>query len=321
MMKFEEFKKYVIDNIMSYIPEEFQEGKVETTNVTKANDTELTGIMVKKPGTNISPTVYLEPAYESYLDNGDEELEVRRLADGITRGLRNIPSITPEEILDFDSIKDKICCRMVNTDFNKEFIADKPHTDIEDLSVLYSIVLNKDEDGIATVTITDPMMEKYGVSLAELHEIAVKNQESVMPSQIRTLKDILVEDMARDTGKTPEELEDMIPDVDPMYVLTNEGSVNGAACVLSAEAMDKVRETVGDGVYILPSSVHEVIILPMDKFDDPEKLADMVRSVNQSAVSPEIKLSDNVYTYDFDNHQLVLADSGQIENAAAVMSM
>ena len=127
--------------------------------------------------------------------------------------------------------------------------------------------------------------------------------------------------MAQDTGKSPEELDDMIPDTDPMYVLTNEGSVNGAACVLSPEAMDKVRDTVGDGVYILPSSIHEVIILPMDRFDDPEKLADMVRSVNQSAVSPEIKLSDNLYTYDFDNHQLVLADGGQTETVAAVMSM
>ena len=298
MMKFEEFKKYVIDNIMSYIPEEFQEGKVETTNVTKANDTELTGIMVKKPGTNISPTVYLEPAYESYLDNGDEELEVRRLADGITRGLRNIPSITPEEILDFDSIKDKICCRMVNTDFNKEFIADKPHTDIEDLSVLYSIVLNKDEDGIATVTITDPMMERYGVSLAELHEIAVKNQESVMPSQIRTLKDILVEHMARDTGKTPEELEDMIPDVDPMYVLTNEGSVNGAACVLSAEAMDKVRETVGDGVYILPSSVHEVLVVPKMDGTTLDAMDKMVREVNATTVAEEEQLADHAYEFE-----------------------
>lgn len=320
MMNFEQFKKYAIDNIKNYISEQFRDGEVETTNVVKANDTELTGIMVRRPDSVISPTVYLEPAYESYLDSGDEAFEVKRLAEGITRGLSNIPNINAGMILDFDSIKDKICCRMVNTDKNKEFIADKPHTDIEDLSVLYSIVLNRDEDGVATITITDPMLEMYGISVDELHEIAVKNQENVMPSQIKTMKEVLKAIMAKDTGMSPDELDDMIPDNEPMYILTNKDSVNGASCVMSEEAMDKVRKTVGDEVYILPSSVHEVIIIPMDKFDDLERLTEMVHEVNQS-VSPETKLSDNVYTYDFDNHQLVLAGNGQTEEAATVMSM
>ena len=101
---------------------------------------------------------------------------------------------------------------------------------------------------------------------------------------------------------------EMLGETPDMYVITNEQGINGAASVLDETLMQKVTETVGEDFVILPSSVHECIVVPADCDMDIEEMKDMVKCVNADAVKPQERLSDNVYCYDSQAHELVRAE-------------
>ena len=93
-----------------------------------------------------------------------------------------------------------------------------------------------------------------------------------------------------------------------MYVLTNADKMNGANSILDAKTMEDISEKIGGDFYILPSSLHEVIILPDTPEMDKDYLEHMVQDINAGQVAPEDKLSDHVYMYDSVEKEIVLAD-------------
>lgn len=90
----------------------------------------------------------------------------------------------------------------------------------------------------------------------------------------------------------------MMPDVpDTMFVLTNDTKVNGAAAILNDDTRQEIADKVGD-FYVLPSSIHETLIIPKDAGMELRDLEQMVQEVNQTQVAPQERLSDHVYEYD-----------------------
>lgn len=203
-------------------------------------------------------------------------------------------------ITDFSRIRDKIAAKLINTNQNREYLEDKPHTDIADLSAVYYVDLRSDSLGNMTAVITDSLLAQYDITLEKLHEIAVQNMGSKARfcSMLEVLSELMSDSLPQD---------EFCPADNMMFVLTNESKLNGAAMLLCPETMDKIAEQVGSSYYILPSSIHETLVVPFSDGMNVEDLKNMVHEVNSTQLSADEILSDSVYIYDYDKHHIVAA--------------
>ncbi len=315
MMNYDDFKEYVKENILDALPDNFQEFEVSIRKTMKNNGLELDGLCIHGHD-NIAPVIYLNGYYESYNDGASLEKIMNEISDVYKTSVehRSIPGDIAQSLSDFEAVKENIFSRVVNTKNNHDLLEGRPHTEFEDLSVTYHILISKDSSGIASAPITNDMATTYGVTAEELDKIAkdnmARNNPMVFESMYNIMKDMFLPDMMSG-GANREEAEEMFRDMFPpddgkMYVLSNESKVNGAIWMTSTEALDQVAEKLGGDFFILPSSIHECIIVPDEGFDKKE-LQNMVMDVNSTQVRPEGRLSDNVYSYDSKEHKLSLA--------------
>ena len=266
--------------------------EVTSRTVTKNNGVILTGIMAKKSGRNIYPTLYINDMYDKDLSGED----MQRIALRISENLKNA-SIPPIQMLDdlfeFDKIKDKIAFKLINTRRNTKLLNDIPHRDFLNLSVVYYIDLEDAATGEgckATLMIQDRFLKQWDISEETLYEVAVSNMQRNLPDKIMTMKEIL------------EERFNHMTDMDiGMYVLSNISNMYGASAMLYGSGIKQLSEDLNRNLYILPSSVHELIILPQDENTDAASLLEIVSQVNEFEVSDEEILADSVYLYDRDS--------------------
>ena len=323
-MNYEEFKQEVADRIKEFLPEKYADADVSIQTVVKNNDQKLDGLMVKLEDSNIAPNIYLNQFYEQHEDGRPMDDILAAIADVRTQHEMS-QDFDVSRITDFDSVKDRITCRLINAEQNAEYLADKPHTMVDDLAVTYHIAIGKEESGTMSAPITNRLMEGYGASVEQLHQIALDNMDTLTPatfkSMTETMVDMMLPDMMRN-GMTEEEAREAIAGMIPptsdemMYVLSNEDKLNGAAVLLNDKVMDDITEKLGQDYFILPSSVHEVLIVPKNDQMDLKTLESMVQDVNATQVAPEERLSDHVYAYDAKEHELFRADKAE-ERAAA----
>ena len=129
------------------------------------------------------------------------------------------------------------------------------------------------------------------------------------------MTDMMVPQIMSDYGVDREEaikmVNDMVPTDDKLFVLTNNQKLNGAAALLDEKMMEQIAERVGNDFYILPSSVHEVLIVPKEAGMDFKDLEAMVQEVNATQVAPQDKLSDHVYQYDNETREVFRADRAE----------
>lgn len=316
-MSFEEFKQEIADNIKDHLPEEYQDSSVQLNTVHKNNET-LGAITITSTDSNVSPTIYLNSFYEDYQNGEDMDSIMDKIAD-IRVEHEVDKSFDVSRIMDFEQVQDKIAARVVGMEGNDELLAQRPHAEMEDLAVTYCVMLGEDANGSMSVPITNQLMETWGVTQEDLHQLAQTNQETLTPSTFKSMNEVMVEmmlpqimeDMGIDRESAEQMISDMIPPDDMMYVLSNEQKVNGAAALLDEKMMDQVAEKVGVDFYILPSSVHEVLIVPAEVGMDLKDLENMVQEVNATQVAPQDRLSDHVYQYDNETHEIFRADRAE----------
>ena len=301
-MKFDEFKDAVVSKIREFLPETFANADVRLNVVTKNNDMRLTGLTITAGGSNVSPTIYLESFFDAYEKGEDINTILKKIADTrVSHEFRD--NFDVEEITDFERCKVSIIPRLVGKAWNKDLLEERPHKDIADLSVTYCIMLGECQDGSMSVPITNALLASWDISVNELHDIAIANMDKVTPPVFSSLSSIIgslmMDSMPGDM--TAEEKDAALSGFtsadDAMYVLTNKQKLNGAAEVLNRSVMERIIGQIGKDFYILPSSIHEVLIVPAMPDMEASMLEDMVREVNQTQVNPEDRLSDNVYVY------------------------
>ena len=323
-MNYEEFKQEVVDRIQDFLPEKYADADVSIQTVVKNNDQKLDGLMVKLEESNICPNIYLNQFYEQY-DNGRDLNDILQNIAEIRTQHEMSEDFDVNRITDFDSVKDRITCRLINAEQNAEYLADKPHTMVEDLAVTYHIAINNDEMGSMSAPVTNKLLESYGVDVETLHKHAMDNMENLTPPTFKSMTETMVEMMLPDmmqSGMSEEEARGTIAAMLPpaqdemMYVLSNANKLNGAAVVLNDRMMDQITEKLGGEFFILPSSVHELLVVPKTEQTDLKTLENMVQEVNATQVSPGERLSDHVYAYDADSQELFRADKAE-ERAAA----
>lgn len=306
-MTFYEFKNYFAEHLKEFLPEEHQDVSIRLTEVTKNNDQRLSGLAVEKPGLLAAPTLYLNKPYEDYAVHGVPVQDIiSAMADSYAKVLdQNLEKpvlASTNDITDWNKVKDKVTIKLLSAEKNTAYLADKPYTEMMDMAISYKIELGQAGNDIASIPITESIMKQYGVSKEELHKTAMENF-SKKDYEFTNMGSMLAQ-MAGDKS-----LGDAAY---PMYVLTTTDHLNGASLIASNEIMEQISEELGENFVVLPSSVHEVIILPesvvVERPDSFEGLKYMVMDVNANVLPPIEFLSNNVFVYDTKEHELMISD-------------
>lgn len=277
--------------------------KVSINEVSKNNDTKWTGLVIKAPGSNVSPSLYLEDALKAFERGTDFD----DIVDALVRKYRESEgfNVNIENLTHWENVKDRIFFTLVNKAKNAEILADIPYTDIVgDLSVEYRLFVDNGADGMLSVLIRNGLLETWGnPTVKELHELAMENTPRLFPANIKSMYETLCEMMGAEDLPFDEGDENL-----PLTVASNVNKTNGAAVILYDGVLKEYAEKYDSDVYILPSSIHEVLFLPVNKAgQDVSVLAELVQSVNTDQVMPTEYLSDTVYLYHKDTDTITVA--------------
>lgn len=269
--------------------------RVKLNDVMKNNGVVLRGITLMQDDSNISPTIYLNPYYDAY-ENGDTTLGtvIDEVIDTYERNKIN-RSIDMKFFLNYETVRSRIIFKLINTEKNRELLRDVPYIPFHDLSIVFQCLVSEERFGNASILIHNVHLQLWKVNARELYECALENTPLLQGYELADMNTVL-EEMKALGGIDDEEIEDMQQEV-PMYVLSNKSMINGASCILYKDILKDFAMVVDKDLYVLPSSIHEVILLPSDGTQESEQLKEMVREINQSQVEKEEVLSDSVYYY------------------------
>lgn len=298
MMDYEVFKEVIKEEILDYLPEEYRGASVDIESVNKINQ-KLDALRIRPSGSDIIPTLYINDLYEDYKQSGDLQTILQHTADSFVKAIRGV-TVTLKD-LEMEMIKDNVIMVLINQEQNQEMLQNVPHRSFHDLAVIYRWVITHNEVGMRSIVINNELSKRAGLSEEELFQHAIENTKEMLPVKICSITEVLMgigseeEELFEMLGLTSEELEANLANM--MWVITNTKGVNGAASMLYEENLHKLAEKVGGDLYILPSSIHEVLAVSA-KFGPPEELLQMVNEVNMCAVKLEDRLSNNIYHYD-----------------------
>lgn len=281
--------------------------KVSLHRTLKNNNHYLDGLTILPPGENASPAIYLNAYYRDFQDGMPLEHIVRTILDRFEQFPRR--QITgPELFLDFEKARSHIAYRLIHFDSNRPLLARCPHIPKLDLAITFFLLIDSSPDGEMTVTVTREHMEAWGISRQLLYETAAQNTPFLYPCCCVTLEQMITElrSMEQDGAECPGRPAQGNISPLPMYVLTNQRRINGAACILYDHVLQDFSQSAGGDFFILPSSIHETILIPCRESMPPEALNDMVREINATEVSPLDRLSDHVYRYDAHTGQILI---------------
>jgi hypothetical protein len=297
-MSYEQFVQKVDEEIKAKLG-----GKRKTYiyTATKNNGMTRTGITFVEEGVNVSPTIYLEEFFEKYLCGFEMEFLVEQIL-GLYENVRIREPWECAYIDCYEVVKDRIVFRLVNKEANKNLLKDTPHISFLNLAIIFHVLVELDETGehMATMLIKNEHMESWNVTVEDLYGIAVRNTEEILPSEMSSMR-MLMEEYFSES-----ERDEVNPGEDYMYVLTNNRRNFGASAILYPDRLKVIGMFLKENFYILPSSIHEVIIVPESKTIAKDELNQIVCEINHSQVPEEEILSDTVYYYDRTKEELYM---------------
>lgn len=282
---------------------EFYYGKdyrVTVQDVNKNNGLVLTGITILKKECNIAPTIYLNQVFEQYQEGRTMESICREIIRVYEENVVHT-DFDVSYVTDFAKVQNRICYKLINAEKNETLLADAPHVMLEDLAIIFYVLVSKDSDGTGTITVKNSMLSFWNVDTDILYKHALVNTQRLFRGTVQSMASVMTEILSHKLDEeSAREFYDMMvgeDDMIPMYVCTNVDKLNGAGVILYQGLLQEFADRVGSDFYILPSSIHETLLIPANSDMDIEYLRDMVRTVNKTEVAPDEILSDSVYYY------------------------
>lgn len=269
IMLYQDFKDTLIETLKERLPE----GSILQEEVTqKENQMPLTGIFImeKQAECGAAATLYVEELYDAYLINQDFAAITDQAAEMLQRELPDVylEAVKPESIKEHT---DRIFCELIGVKQNQKLLTAVPHRIVcQDMAVIYRYSVENSERGMLTTLLRQPI--DLGMSSDELYEKAIANTQRMYPLEVVNT---------------------------PIFsMVTNKNSIYGATVILYPNVLEQLSEEQGTNLYLLPSSIHEFLILPDNGEFTEKELRTMVRTVNKETVEPEDILTNSVYYYD-----------------------
>lgn len=322
-MNYEEFKEYIREhlaeayvdvmvaeqiNLKGDIDKEeiakISNCEVRVDSVLKNNGIILDTVCIYREGEQISPNIYIRPYYEEYIIGKPTDFIMAKIIFQYRNELMNMGKLQSPNLSDFDAVKDRIIIRLISKERNKEMLADCPHLEYLDLAIVFRYIVGEDKNGLATIVISNKEFDGWGMTIDELYEQALGNTVNLYPYTIEPLQNVVfrdldksLENMSEDLKEELELVKNVIPDV-KLYILTNISKAFGACVILYDGVIRNFAKVHDANVYILPSSVHEIMIVAEDNDLDPAFLKELLTNANNSSVGLIDLLGDNIYYYD-----------------------
>ncbi|RHT38634.1 hypothetical protein DW790_05065 [Firmicutes bacterium AM31-12AC] len=281
--------------------------KASKYSVVKNNGMEKTGMILESDEYNIAPAIYLEEFFEQY----QKGMSIDRIVNEI---LEFYEKVKVEEDYDvsqlslYENVKKKIAFKLVNTEKNQQMLKEVPHIPLLDLSIVFYILVDVDEKGSATIQIRNEHIEDWDVNVEQLYKDAKPNVKCLIPARLMCMQHVIEKLCDISKGEEKDLLKAKFPPENKefMYILTNSIHQFGAAVLAYPNILEMASRIIGEDFYLLPSSIHEVILIPKSKSPDLKDLNEMINEVNETQVQEEEVLSDHAYYYEKNTHTLMM---------------
>lgn len=300
----EQFYHDLMEQVRKQFTEEELAGlTIDMQTVQKQNHQEMIGLTVKQIGSDVAPCIYMNEAKARY-EHG-ESMDV--LAAEIKRDyVESLDLLLPAkkmemDLRDYDKVKDLITMRLLDIRRNESFLQDKPYLDVGNgLAIVCDIRLKQSNGDFYSVTINDRMLEVFGYNKNEIFQQSMSNAWENNTPRLFSMQ----ERMFQGSGEIRSLLDDPHPiqpeEKETMYILSTDDMTMGAASLYVPQVQKQISQILGEGYYVLPSSIHEVLIVPESAGMEVQELCSMVREANRTIVEDKDVLSDFVYHYDQD---------------------
>ena len=295
-MDFENFKEKFMEDIKERLEDAGIDANITTNTVKKLNES-YEAITITPNDSNMGMNLPIEKFFEAYDDGRPYDEVIDKAMEVIENGMDARPDFNIDDLTDYSKMKETLAMEVVSAEANKEMLETVPHKMMEDMAVVYRFVLSSDEDGRASVLVTNQMIENMGITAEQLHADAMENAPQIKPAEIKGMTEVLAELMGVEQAEMMG-IEPVAPEDEQMYVASVPDKVHGAGVLAYENFMDQAAERAGGDFFILPSSIHEILIVPDNGQMDLKSLEDMVKEVNATQVAPQDKLTDSVYHYD-----------------------
>lgn len=270
-----------------------KEVRIDIISVTKNNAIVLDGLSILEQGDNVSPAIYLNGYYQDYLA-GEKIEHILSEIIGCYQRQKKIGHVDISFYTDVEKVKTRVVCRLVNREKNKRLLKEIPYRPFLDLAIVYYYLLDRDDLQDAVILVRNNHMEMWGMKEEELYALAVKNTNHMLPYEFVSMKEMMRMLMEGECWL-------MKSDEPPLYVLSNIKHSYGAIWITDKTVQKAIGERLQDDYYILPSSIHECMIVPYAAEINPIMMSEMVWEINQTQVEPEEVLGENIYFYNRDS--------------------
>ncbi|MDD3220047.1 MAG: DUF5688 family protein [Lachnospiraceae bacterium] len=307
-MKYEEFTRYLLESIKERMGEEV---KIERHKITKNNGIILDAFTIRGVEDNLSPTFYLEQFYQEYEEGYSIAWMEERVLSVWKEG-KATRKVSVEYFKDFNQIRNRVVYRLVNCRKNEALLKEIPYIPVLDLAMVFYYQLPEHILEHATVLIRKQDLKRWNVDFDAVKAAAMENTPKLLPSQFLSIGDMMESIFCETTDEDPLEknIREIIEEERqeqtrvPMYVLTNTNKYYGAACALYPGVLEKISQRLHANLFVLPSSIHEVILIPNSGDYSKEELEEMVTDINETQLEPEEFLSNQVYRYEMGSNQI-----------------
>ncbi len=304
-MQYKEFMEKIKKSVSDYLGKDVS---VEMKEVRKNNGVILQGLVINGKEESLSPTIYLNGFYED-LRKGRPFGDIVCAIAAIYQDNRIAGKINLDFFADYNVVKRRIFIKVINYEKNKKILEELPHKRFLDLAVVCYYIYMNDFLGRGSIQIEIDHLDKWGISEETLFQDAERNTAINLGVEIKEMGEVIKEMLWESFGEEAEQLSEMAEQAKqeaPMHIMTLKGRYFGAACIYNRELLRDFALAHHTNFYILPSSIHELILLPDDGRQEVQALKSMVEEVNMSHVAPEEQLSDSVYYFDMFKNEVLL---------------
>ncbi|MFI3170813.1 MAG: DUF5688 family protein [Eubacteriales bacterium] len=276
--------------------------RVEFHAAKKNNGKERIGIAICSQESNVTPAIYLEEYYKMY-QLGNTIAEIAHLIIKLYGEVKLTKPWNVERYREYDWVRVRLVSKLINYGKNKGLLKECPHRRYLDLAIVYYLLIEETPQGTATMLVKNEHMEAWGVAENALYKEAMENAERLLPARLQSMTSVM-EELINEKVIEDKECEKLELE-DAMYVLTNIHRNLGANCILYQGELKRIAKCFRESYYILPSSIHEVIIVPVSKSPTKEELETMIEEINETQVEDEEILSNHAYFYDIKRETLL----------------
>lgn len=314
MLSYKNFIQELKESFLEFFPEEYQECKVELIEKYTRNG-KHDGIILRRPDDTNTPVLYLDHYYKEMYENHLPMVQVmEKISSDYQKALTKGKALPVPQYSNPRAMQKNLFAQAINFERNQELLKTVPYLQMNDLAIIPRMKLAEG----CSMEVTSSLCRYLGGDEDTILAEAIKNNIEVTKPSLSPIGDVIMEILGEEPERNKEMIEEIRSNPVPMYVLTNKDKVFGASLIANKQLLDAIGKAMGQDYFILPSSVHELLLFPQSEAPDVEELKAVVMEVNRTQLKPEEFLSDNVYFYDGKNREVQMY-SGTMEREKVQM--